>query len=85
MQIIGIAPIHDRVYENITTGIVNTEIGKYAPQCVLAYPVDIDLATFIDELDTEPAVTELLLAPAIVEEIVFLRLLLSQSRDYLVD
>src|SRR5690242_19992275 len=60
MQVVGIAPIHDRIHQNVPAFVVETEIRENAPESFFVDPIDVDFAALIHQAHPKTSGAELL-------------------------
>src|SRR5262245_64712641 len=69
MEIIRVAPIHDRIHQNRLSALLNTHVSKDTPEGLFVCTIDIDLASLVYPANSESPATKGLFPPATIENI----------------
>src|SRR5215471_19464440 len=69
MEIIRVAPIHDRIHQNRLSALLNTHVSKDTPEGLFVCTVDIDLASLVYPANSESPATKGFFPPATIKNI----------------
>src|SRR6478672_8175109 len=72
MEIIRVAPIHNRIHQDRLIGFLNAQISKNAPEGVFVCAININLASLIYPADSESPAAKCFFMPVAIENIGFL-------------
>jgi hypothetical protein len=71
MEIIRVAPIHNRIHQDRLIGFLNAQISKNAPEGLFVCAININLASLIYPADSEGPAPKCFFMPVAIENIGF--------------